>query len=98
MLDSSGFSGLCQVFPLADLTFEANLRQPEILHTEHAVYALQSRIQRSRIFHIALDNFGPGITQCLDCWFAHVARESAHLPPIRQQMLCSRTPLLACNS
>src|SRR5258708_6632443 len=73
MLAASGFSGVRQVFPLPDLTLEANLRQPEILHTEHAVYALQSRIQRSRIFHIALDNLGPGLTQRLDCWFAHVA-------------------------
>src|SRR5688572_9831458 len=103
MLNTGGFGSIGYIFPLTDLAFETNTRQPEILYTKNSVYILECGIELSAVIHVAWNEFRAERFQFLCGRLVEVTRKSADVPAICQKFSCNGSTLLTgctgdCNS
>ena len=72
MVNTGVPGSVCHIFPLPDLPFEADIRQPEVLHAKDPVRALECGVQLSALIHVAGDKFRAQGFQFLGGWLVHI--------------------------
>src|SRR5215208_39973 len=94
MLDPRSFSGIRYIFPLPNLAFETDIRQPEILDAKDTVHTSKRLVKLGAILHIACRQLRAERSQFLRGRLIHVAGEGTDLPSIGQKFSRDGSALL----
>src|SRR5687768_17234469 len=103
MLNTCVFDGIRNILSLLDRSIVSNTLQPEVLHAEDAIYALERRIKFSTVIHVSWHDFCTERFQFLRGRLVDITRQCAYLPLVCQKLSGHRASLLTgctgdCNN